>query len=86
MTAKWIDELLTTAKLDKEQFELAAEVLSRINTLLCIAGDETDNEFLHEDIMKEVEDVVENSATFSSILLEVTEEELNGSRNQLYSI
>lgn len=78
MTAKWIDELLTVAKFDKEQFELAADILNRINTLLCIAGSETDNEFLHDDIMKEITGT-RKSITGTSSLVEITEEEFNAS-------
>ena len=56
MTVKWIKEVHDAFYLHNEVGDLDAvdEILDRINLLLEIAGNETDNEFLHDDIMKEV--------------------------------
>ncbi len=60
---KWIDEIESmpgVMDMSPASWEDIQEVLLRINTLLCIAGSETDNEFLHEDIEKETQNVQPN--------------------------
>jgi hypothetical protein len=56
MTAKWIDELQDIYA-DGGDWEDMFPILDRINLLLDIASCETDNEFLHDDVAKEIENV-----------------------------
>lgn len=59
-TPKWIDDIQTILWRDSEDgidWDEVKENLLRINTLLCIAASETDNEFLYDDIKKEIKNV-----------------------------
>lgn len=54
MTSKWIDELLTIAKFDREQLEAAAETLNRIESILRKAMLSVDDENLSDEIRNEI--------------------------------
>ena len=56
MTPKWIAEILdmVRGKISLESLGEIEEKLLSIDTLLSISASETDNDFLHDDIIEEI--------------------------------